>query len=156
MELENEEHFQVSVLRGLLLPRVNSSQLDVMIEISYFGFVSCFLWWELWSANPWSWDPEQLGFCPNYMTLSHLSTFSAFSHSVCSGGLVAKSCPTLVTPWTVAPQAPRSVGFSRQEYCIGLPFPTPGDISDPGLNLPLLCLLHCRQIIYHWAMGWLI
>ena len=32
------------------------------------------------------------------------------------GGLVTKSCPTLVTPWTVACQAPLSVGFARQEY----------------------------------------
>ena len=36
-----------------------------------------------------------------------------------------------VTPWTVAHQAPLSMGFSRQEYWSGLPFPSPGDISDP-------------------------
>ena len=46
------------------------------------------------------------------------------------GGLVAKSCPTLVTPWAVARQAPLSMGFSRQEYWSGLPFPTPGDLPD--------------------------
>ena len=39
------------------------------------------------------------------------------------GALVTKSCPTLVTPWTVACQAPLSMGFSRQEYWSGLPFP---------------------------------
>ena len=38
------------------------------------------------------------------------------------GGLVAQSCPT---PWTVALQAPLSMGFSRQEYWSGLPFPSP-------------------------------
>ena len=38
--------------------------------------------------------------------------------------LVAKSCLTLATPWTVACQAPLSVGFFRQEYCSGLPFPS--------------------------------
>ena len=43
------------------------------------------------------------------------------------GGLVAKSCPTLVTPWTVARQAPLFMGFSREEYGSGLPFPSPGD-----------------------------
>ena len=42
------------------------------------------------------------------------------------GGLVAKWCPTLGTPWTVPRQAPVSVRFSRQEYCSGLPFPAPG------------------------------
>ena len=41
-------------------------------------------------------------------------------------GLVAKSCLTLVTPWTVACQAPLSMGFSRLEYWSGLPFPSPG------------------------------
>jgi len=42
------------------------------------------------------------------------------------GGLVAKLCPTLVTPWTAAFQAPMSMGFSRQEYWNGLPFPSTG------------------------------
>ena len=41
------------------------------------------------------------------------------------GGLVTKWCLTLVTPWTVACQAPLSVEFSRQEYCKDLPFPSP-------------------------------
>ena len=36
------------------------------------------------------------------------------------------------TPWTVAHQAPLSTGFSRQEYWSGLPFPSPGDLPDPG------------------------
>ena len=38
------------------------------------------------------------------------------------------------TLWTVAYQAPPSVGFSRQEYWIGLPFPCPGDLPDPGIE----------------------
>ena len=46
--------------------------------------------------------------------------------------LLAQSCPTLVTPWTVACQAPLSMGFSRQEYWSGLPFPSPGDLPNPG------------------------
>ena len=50
------------------------------------------------------------------------------------GGLVAKSCPTLVTPWTVACQIPLSMGFSRQEYWSGLPFPSPGDLPDPEIE----------------------
>ena len=39
-----------------------------------------------------------------------------------------------VTPWTVAYQAPLSMGFSRQEYWSGLPFPSPGDLPDPGIE----------------------
>ena len=37
-------------------------------------------------------------------------------------------------PWTVAYQAPPSMGFSRQEYLSGLPFPSPGDLPDPGIK----------------------
>ena len=37
-------------------------------------------------------------------------------------------------PWTVACQAPLSMGFSRQEYCSGLPCPPPGDLPDPGIE----------------------
>ena len=38
------------------------------------------------------------------------------------------------TPWTVAYQAPPSMGFSRQEYWSGLPFPSPGDLPNPGIE----------------------
>ena len=38
------------------------------------------------------------------------------------------------TPWTVACQAPLSMGFSRQEYWSGLPFPSPGDLPNPGIE----------------------
>ena len=39
-----------------------------------------------------------------------------------------------VTPWTVAYQAPPSMGFSRQEYWSGLPFPSPENLPDPGIE----------------------
>ena len=39
-----------------------------------------------------------------------------------------------VTPWTVAHQAPLSMGFSRQGYWSGLPFPSPGDLPNPGIK----------------------
>ena len=38
------------------------------------------------------------------------------------------------TPWTIARQAPLSMEFSRQEYWSGLPFPSPGDLPDPGIE----------------------
>ena len=47
------------------------------------------------------------------------------SHSVVSNS---------ATPWTIACQAPLSMDFSRQEYWSGLPFPSPGDLSDPGIE----------------------
>ena len=43
--------------------------------------------------------------------------------------MCAQSCPTLATPWTVACQAPLSMGFCRQEYWSGLPFPPPGNLQ---------------------------
>ena len=49
-------------------------------------------------------------------------------------GLVAKSCLTLVTPWTIICQPPLSMEFTRQEYWSGLPFPSPGDLLDPGIE----------------------
>ena len=52
------------------------------------------------------------------------------------------------TPWTVACQAPPSMGFSRQEYWSGLPFPSPGDLPGPGIE-PVYP--HCRRFFTVWA-----
>ena len=46
-----------------------------------------------------------------------------------------QSCPTLCNPCTADPQDPLSMGFSRQEYWRGLPFPPPGDLPNPGTEL---------------------
>ena len=72
--------------------------------------------------NPQAVAPSQpfQGFCWIYKTHKH--------HSVCSVWLSA-------TLWTVADHAPLSLGFSRQEYWSGLPFPPPRDLSDPGIEL---------------------
>ena len=47
--------------------------------------------------------------------------------------LVTQLCPTVIL-WTVAHQAPLSVGFSRQDYWSGLPFSSPGDLLNPGIK----------------------
>ena len=49
------------------------------------------------------------------------------------------------TLWTVARQAPQSIAFFRQEYWSGLPFPSPGDLPNPGIKPGLP---HCRQTLY--------
>ena len=60
---------------------------------------------------------------------------------------VTQSCPTLCDPMDSSlHQAPPSMGFSRQEYWSELPFPSPGDLPNPGLNPSLS---HCRQTLYH-------
>ena len=48
--------------------------------------------------------------------------------------LVAQSCLVLCDPWTVVRQAPLPMEFSRQEYWRGLPFPSPGDLPNPGIK----------------------
>ena len=61
------------------------------------------------------------------------------------GGLVGKSCPTLATPWTVACQVPLSMGFFRQEYWSGLPFPSPRNLPNPGIK-PRSPALHADSL----------
>ena len=67
------------------------------------------------------------------------SLFPAQSLCLCTengrGGLVAKSCPTVATPWTVARQPLLSIRFSRQENWSGLPFSSPGDLTNLGIEL---------------------
>ena len=48
--------------------------------------------------------------------------------------MCAQLCPTLGTPWTVAHQVPLSMVFSKEEYWSGLPFPSPGDVPNPGIE----------------------
>ena len=68
----------------------------------------------------------------------------------CSADLVTKSCPTVVTPWTVAHQVPLSMGFPTQECWSGLPFPSPeGSSFQPRVQTYVSCIGRC--ILYHWA-----
>ena len=70
-------------------------------------------------------------------------------------GLVARSCPTLKIPWTVAHQAPLSMGFSRQKYWSGLPFSSPGDLPAAGIEIqaPVLPTVSCTagRSFTQWA-----
>ena len=66
------------------------------------------------------------------------------------GGLVTKSCPTLVTPWTVARQAPLFMGFSRQKYWSRLPFPSPGDLPNAGIEPQVSCM--AGRFFTNWAI----
>ena len=68
--------------------------------------------------------------------------------------VVAQSCLTLCNPMDCGPPGSSVHGiFSRQEYWSGLPFPSPGDLPDPGIEPSLL---NYRQFIYHLShQGWL-
>ena len=60
---------------------------------------------------------------------------SIYLNYPCTGASKSlQSCLTLCDPWTVAHQAPPSMGFSRQEYWSVLPFPSPGDLPNPGIK----------------------
>ena len=67
-----------------------------------------------------------------------LSHFWVFIQRMCSM-LSITVCPTFCDPMNRSPPGSSVHGFSRQEYWSGLPFPPPGDIPNPGLNL---CLFH--------------
>ena len=91
---------------------------------------------EYWSGLPFP-SPGDLpdpGIKPRSLTLQAdslpLSHRGGLLGHFGGGGLVAKLCPTLVIPWTVAHQVPLSMGFSRQVYQSGLPFLPPGDLLD--------------------------
>ena len=55
-----------------------------------------------------------------------------------------------ITPWTVACQAPLSMGFSRQGYWSGVPFPIPGDFPNPGIK-PASALQADSSLLSHQA-----
>ena len=62
---------------------------------------------------------------------------------------VIEACPTLCNPLTVAHQPPLSIGFSRQEYGSGLPWPPSRILPTQGSNPDIL---HCRRILYHLSL----
>ena len=105
------------------------------------------------SSQPRSWTQVSCivgRFFTNWHTREAQQPKEAFENFCLTdyGGLVTKSCLTLETPWTVAYQARLSMGFSKQKYWTGLPFPSPGDFPDPGIKPQAPGLLDCRQILY--------
>ena len=60
--------------------------------------------------------------------------FNSESEKKESESEIAQSCPTLCHPVDCSPPAPLSMGFFRQEYWSGLPFPSPGDLPNPGIE----------------------
>ena len=75
--------------------------------------------------------------------------------SVCACVCVVSRVQLFATPWTVTHQAPLSIGFSRQEYQSGLPFPLQKIFLAQGLNPRLVCLLHWQtdSLTLHLSYG---
>ena len=84
------------------------------------------------------WEPITL-----FIYLAHWSSLYI------GGGLVAKSCPTPTTPWTVTLQTPPPMEFSRQEYWNGLPFTSSKDLPDPGIKSESPALLADSFLLSH-------
>ena len=79
--------------------------------------------------------------------IEYKKTSSLYTHSIhtCGGGLVTKSCPSLLTPWPTVYQAPLSMGFPRQEYWSGLPFPSPLIHNLHHKKLPKLSIFELQK-----------
>ena len=78
------------------------------------------------------------GFQPTEHQEDPKVSFFDVYHTWCGRAQSLFSVPLFPTKGTVAHQAPLSMGFSRQEYWSGLPCLPPGDLSDPGIELPVL------------------
>ena len=83
-------------------------------------------------------------FAWNLVTVKNLGVFLVVGLLVC----VLNCVQLFATLWPVASQAPLSLEFSRWEYWSRLPFPTPGCLSNPGIEPWLLCLLLGKRILY--------
>ena len=104
---------------------------------------------QIWKTQQWPQDWKRSLFIPipkkgNAKECSNYCTIALTSHAskVWSCSVVSSSA----TPWIVAYQAPLSMGFSRQEYWSGLPFPSPGVFLTQGFNPGLP---YCGQTLYH-------
>ena len=89
--------------------------------------------------------------CPHIH--AYVSGLKPINFNICMS--VFSRVQLFVNPWTVACQTPLSMGLFRQEYWSGLPFPSPGDLPNPGIEPPSLACISCigRWVLYHWAVG---
>ena len=134
-------------LLGTVCPFLNESKYEVRLKTNFIWYLGLTVYWIKWFfsiilevkvkslslvwlfATPW--------------TVAHQAPpsmeFSRKEYWMHACMLSHFSCVQLyATLWTAAHQAPLSMGFSRQEYWSVLPFPSPGDLPNPGLNRSLL------------------
>ena len=94
---------------------------------------------QIWKTQEWPQDWKRSVFIPipkkgNAKECSNYRTIALISHASKVKVKLLSRVRLFSTPWTVAYQAPPSMGFSRQECWSGLPFPFPGDLPDPGIK----------------------
>ena len=117
------------------------------LHLAQINFI--FIYWANFSILLlfWGWGHQSSNFTYLYISLC------------CFLFIVAKLCPTLFAiPWTTACKAPLSVGFPREEYWSGLPFPSPEDLPDRGIEpmspvwqVDSLPLNHLRSLTFHFG-----
>ena len=115
--------FQARILEWVVIPSSRGSSWPGDQTLTYLNLLHCrqILY------------PLSLG-SPQMMWEVSVKLGNKLGLNKCVCGLVAKSCPTLATPWTVACQVLLFMGFPRQEYWSGLPFPSPGTLPNPGIE----------------------
>ena len=135
---------------------VNKAEVDVFLELSCFfddpadvgNLISGSSAFSKTSLNIWKFTVHVL-LKPSLENFEHYFT-SMWDECNCA---VVWNCfshvQLFVTLWTVAHQAPLSVGLSQQEYWSRFPDFHPGDLPDPGIETVSLVLSHCRRILYH-------
>ena len=107
---------------------------------------SCLSFQRLRRLSPHLSETSALGEMFGLLLFTHNGSESASTQGcvcmcVCVSIHVLSCVRLFATPWTVAHQASLSVGFSRQEYCSGLPFPSPGEPSRPRDQTQVSCIV---------------
>ena len=132
----------------LLLPPLVTMRLYLYLWV-YFCFVSKFFC-VIFSDSTYNW-------CYMIFVLLHVRQISDLAHSmsrsicVCVCAQLLHHARLFATPWTIAWQAPLSMGFSRQEYRNGLPCPPSGDLPDPGIKPGCPALQVDTLLLSHWG-----
>ena len=105
------------------------------VSLTYVSILSYISWTSfLWLWNPRDWMSGQQWVNSMCVCVCVCVCMHTHMHTHTHTHTVSKSCQSICDPWTVAHQAPLSMGFPRQEYWSGLPFPPPGDLPDPGIE----------------------
>ena len=153
-------HIWKFLVHLLLKPSLNDFEYYYLA--STWNECSCVEVWTFFAiALLWDWNESWS--CAVYM---YLFFFKFFYYLVCNvtlnsvlcavrGCVSCFSCVWLfVTLWTVACQAPLSMGFSRQEYCPLLPLPPPGDLPHPGIGSAFLMSLVLAGGFFTTSAAW--
>ena len=92
---------------------------------------------------------EKIFSASGYQYIFHISAHRAALFCVCVRTCVCSVVSDSANPWTEALQAPLSMEFPRQEYWSGLPFPAPGDHSNPGIESSSLLYWQADSLLRH-------